>query len=88
MSLPAVLLRPATPLTAEQIIAALEDQPELSIDFGSGIKRRGLYLEDEPRPGHDRCSFHATRWLTRNGSDTERRAFDHLVDALQWLLAK
>lgn len=76
------------PLTADQIIEALQRQPGLNIDFGAGNGNRGLYVEDEPRPGQDFCSFRASRMRNARTGDAETQRFDRLEDALQWLLAR
>jgi hypothetical protein len=78
---------PAPSLTAEQIIEALQSKAEISIDFGSGATRRSVYVEDEPQPGQDFCSFRASRATDKNGGAQIQR-FDRLDEALQWLLAR
>lgn len=76
------------PLTADQMIAFLQRSPELSIEWGKGSSMRSLCTEDEPRAPNDFCSFRASRAISRNGIDVESRRFDHLEEALQWLLAR
>lgn len=76
-----------TTLTADQILAALQKQPDLSIDWGDGAARRSLYLEDEPRPGQEFCSFRAMRATDKHGG-ARVLVCDHLEEALQWLLAR